>query len=318
MAGLHAFSKSALGYNFAVEMIESMDSEVEISRNSALLKDAEAYGVLVLTPADDRDADELAEVDFDRYEPSLIVLPKRWGSADFQNPSHQSRTGELSMRDVTPLLQPFGDSFGMRRVRSVDEVQTPYGRLPAVMTEYTQIITSGPVDPIISVDEGIVFGRLTDTNIYVLSEPEFFNTHGLKHFENVQVFAEIIDEIRSADFDAPFLFDTTLHGFDRGKNLLRSLLEPPLLGASLFAFAAAILLGWAAFVRFGKTPDPEPPFQTGRNALIASTAGLFAQTEKETELTGEYGQIAERLALVELGYPDDLTPAQMKTIIETD
>ncbi len=320
IAGPHAYSKSALGYNFAVELLERTGFNVDISRDPAILTDPDAYGLLVVTPANSRDLEELKEVELDRYDPILVVLPKRWGRVSFQNRKHQARVGELSLQSVTELLQPFDDALGMRRINAVEDVRFEGETRSARFTDRTQLITSGPVRPIISVEEGTIFGHLEGTRIYILADPELMNTHGLSSLDNTTLMLDMFDLMlrEGSDFtdtDLLLVFDTTLHGFERTRNLLRLLFEPPLLGATLFAFAAAGLLGWAAFVRFGKSPSPEPMFQTGRLTLIDSTAGLFAQTDREALLADEYEDLAERLAASELGYPDDLTRAQRQHVL---
>jgi hypothetical protein len=315
-AGPHAYSKSALGYNFAVKLLENTDHYVEISRDPGLLTDEYGYGLLVVTPANKRDQKELEEVNFDRTDPTLLVLPKRWGFASFTNKRHQAQVGELSLSNVSGLLQPIDDAFGMRRIPAVDEVEYEGRAHKASFTDRTQIITSGPITPIISIDEGVIFGKVEGTNLYILTDPELMNTHGLRSIHNAELLIDMFDDMTGRDADFPIVFDTTLHGFERTRNLLRMLFEPPLLAATLFALATALLLGWSAFVRFGRLPQPEPVFATGRATLIESTSGLFTQTEREVSVADDYADLAKRLAVQDLGYSEDMTNTQIDSIIE--
>lgn len=315
-AGPHAYSKSALGYNFAVKILENTDHYVDISRDPGFLEDEYGYGLLVLTPANKRDQKELDDANFDRTDPTLLVLPKRWGFASFTNKRHQAQVGELDLQNVSALLQPIDDAFGMRRVSAVSMVDYQGRNYSAAFTDRTQIITSGPITPIISIDEGVIFGRVENTNLYILTDPELMNTHGLRSIENARLLISMFDEMTGSDPGFPIIFDTTLHGFERTRNLLRMLFEPPLLAATLFALATALLLGWGAFVRFGRLPQPEPVFATGRATLIESTSGLFTQTEREVSVADDYADLAKRLAIHELGYGDDLAPAQIDHILE--
>ena len=317
MAGLHAFSKSALGYNFSVEMLQKTGRDVTISRSASVIKDKRGYGLLVLTPEGTRDINDLKEANFDRADPLLIVLPKHWGHAGVENRRHQSRIGEINLNSVSRILQPIDDALSMRRIADVKLVSTPEGRLPVTFEKHTQVISNGPIIPIISTKEGTVFGRVKERNIYILADPELLNTHGVAHIDNARLMLMIFDEMTGGNLEFPITFDTTINGFERARNLLRLLFEPPLLGATLFAFAAAALLGWAAFVRFGRDPTPKPKFATGRASLIDSTAGLFEQTNQEHLLAEEYADIVERLTVTELGYPDDLTRHQIEDILRS-
>ena len=314
-AGLHAYSRSALGYNLAVQLLKRTGHEVEISRDPELLEYDDTWGSLVLTPAGPQDLEEMKRVEFDRYEPTLIILPKRQGFASFSNPRHQRVVTELGLNDVTELLQPFGDTFSMRRINAVDHADFYGERMPVAFTERTQIISGGPIIPILRVEEGTIFGRIEDTNVYIAADPELFNTHGLKSLDNAKMMIRLFDEMDENEEGIPFLFDTTLHGFERTRNLLKLLFQPPLLGATLFMTATALLLGWSAFVRFGKPPPAKKLFATGRGSLIESTAGLFSQTRQDVTLASDYGQLAERLAVKELGYPNDLSAQQIQNAL---
>lgn len=327
-AGLHAYSKSALGYNFAVELLRRTGQTVDINRDPGFLTRPYDFGILVLTPANSGDLEELEEVDFYRDDPILIVLPKRNGMPDMANPRHQARVSELQPETVVQLLEPLegafeledvtrlDDAFALKRITPVSRVNFHDRRRESHFAADTQIITSGPVIPIIQVTDGTIFGRVEGSDIYVLSDPELMNTHGLSRLENAELLIDMIDEITGNDKTMPVVFDTTLHGFERTRNLLRLLFQPPFLGATLFMFAAGILLGWASFVRFGKSPAPEPLFATGRASLIESTAGLFELTSREASLAGEYGDLMRRQTIAELGYPDDLPPAQIEQVLK--
>ena len=50
-AGLHAYSKSALGYNFAVRLLQETGFDVEISREIWRLEYSDRSSLLILTPA---------------------------------------------------------------------------------------------------------------------------------------------------------------------------------------------------------------------------------------------------------------------------
>lgn len=315
-AGLHAYSKSALGYNFAVNLLTEIGYEVEISQDENLLLYPRDPSLLILTPANRYDSDELEEISFDSDSPSLVVLPKRWGFRDALNRRFQGRTGFVSLADVTQLANVLDDQISLTRAEGVTELTSVQGNLPVSFVENTQFMNGDALVPIISGDDGVVFGRLQNTEIYILSEPELFNTHGLSHEENAQAMLVAVTEMTGDGSSFSVIFDTTLHGFERSRNLLRMLFEPPLLGATLFAFATAILLGWGAFLRFGRPSELPAEIATGRQSLIESTSGLFRQTEQQASLAEDYEVLANRLTVRSLGYLEDVTPEQAKQILD--
>lgn len=314
-AGHHAYSKSALGYNMAVELLELTGHDVQISRNPDLLNDHWGENLLVLTPSDSHDARELAETDFNRMGPILVILPKRWGEVSFTNSRHQAFTGLIEPGNIELLLDEIGEGIKVERVPAVSEVNFDSRTAKASFKDKTQVLKGELIDPIMTVEGGILFGRLYGTDIYVLADPELANTHGLTSLDNARLMIDVFDYAARDGVFEPITFDTTLHGFERSRNLMRLLFEPPLLGATLFTVATALLLGWTAFIRFGRLPPPKPVFATGRATLIESTAGLFSQTDREYWFAGDYGDLVRRLAVSDLGYPDDLTAAQIEQII---
>ena len=293
-AGLHAYSRSALGYNFAVELLRDTGHEVIISRDPNRLDYHPAGEVLILTPENSADEDKLKSLDTESGYPTLIVLPKRWGLRSFLNRRHQGKTSELELDDVRKLTNALSDTIGLRRIEPVDRVTAMGTSKPVVISEHLQIMSSGNIVPIISVEEGTLFGRIKGSDIFILSEPELLNTHGLAHIENARLAMMMMDELQDSEEDISLVFDTSLHGFERTRDLLRTLFEPPLLGATLFAVATGILIGWVAFLRFGRPRAEGPAVATGRQSLIDSTAGLFSQTSKEWSLASDYGALMRR------------------------
>lgn len=316
-AGLHAYSTSALGYNFASELLAREGYSVDISRDTGVLRDGASEGLLILTPASAYDARDLDEVNFDREgEPTLVVLPKRNGLRDRSNPRHYRQTFPLPVDRLVDLLAPLSGDMSLERIDAPDEVEMMGATLPVVFSDTVQVLHPQGIEPVITFDGGVLLGRVPSTRIYILSDPELMNTHGLAHRENAEVFVRMIAHFSAKSDLRSVIFDTTIHGFQRSRDLLRLIFEPPLLGATLFAIATMILLGWAAFMRFGR-PQAEPPVAaTGRQSLIESTAGLFRQTNREPALAGDYEKLARRMIIRELGYPEDLPIEEMDRILK--
>jgi hypothetical protein len=66
-----------------------------------------------------------------------------------------------------------------------------------------------------------------------------------------------------------------MHGYAQTPSLLRTLFEFPLVLATLQVLVCAVLVVWAAMVRFGPRRDAPPPLAPGKDFLIRNTAALL-------------------------------------------
>ena len=120
----------------------------------------------------------------------------------------------------------------------------------------------------------MVLAMHTESQTYVLAEPDLVNTSALKTLEGAQTAVALLDLIHAKD--TPVVFDATLHGFARSRSLLRLLLEPPLVGATLVLVALAGLAGLQAGVRFGPALKPRRAVALGKLAL--ADGSVYANT----------------------------------------
>ena len=131
-----------------------------------------------------------------------------------------------------------------------------------------------------------LLARLEGSETYVLAEPDLMNTHGLKDLATARVAMAIIQSIRSGD--GPVVFDLTLAGYRRSPNPLRLAFEPPLLGATLCALLAALLMGVHAAVRFGSPLESKRSLALGKQALADNSAALIAMAGREHRIVPRY------------------------------
>src|SRR5262249_53482772 len=111
-----------------------------------------------------------------------------------------------------------------------------------------------------------------ETGTYILSDPDLMNTHGLKDLETARLAASLIQAMR--DGDGPVIFDLTLAGYRRSPNPLHLAFEPPMLGATVCALLAALLMGIHASVRFGSPLESKRSLALGKKGLADSSAAL--------------------------------------------
>jgi hypothetical protein len=186
-------------------------------------------------------------------------------------------------------------------------------------------MTAGPVDQLQTIKAptltplvtdargGIILARTQNSEIYILSDPDLLNTMGLKRLETARAADAIITLARP---DGPLIFDVSLHGFKRSRNLLALALEPPFLGGTLCAVAAALMAGIAAAIRFGPIRRTTPPYAMGKGALVENTAGLIRMARREHRMAQGYARLCRDLAARAVGAPRRLEPAQLDAFLD--
>ncbi len=106
----------------------------------------------------------------------------------------------------------------------------------------------------------------------VLSDPDVLDNHGLRSADNARFAVELIDGLRDG---GPVVIDETMHGYAQNPSLLHAVFEFPLVLATLQVLVCAILVVWAAMVRFGPRTAAPPPIAPGKDFLIRNTAALL-------------------------------------------
>jgi hypothetical protein len=207
----------------------------------------------------------------------LLVLPKWKGTESERNPAFLDSAELLPTDAVSEVLEASGVSAQVVRLDAPpDSWRAP--ELPVEPSlERPQLLRGPDVRPIVRCREGnllslVSAGRRT---LYVLSDPDLISTHGLARAGNAAAMISILDFARGGGRDA-IVFDETLHGFGKEPSLYRSLFELPLGLATMQALLAAAILLWAATGRFGAPHPLPPPFEAGKEALIANIASLLA------------------------------------------
>ena len=158
--------------------------------------------------------------------------------------------------------------------------------------------------PILSLDGNPVLIRLNNSNTFVLSEPDLINTIGLNTRSGAQVAISIVNEINSiadARMDRVDI-DLSVHGLQAGRNVIKLMLSPPFLAATLCLLAAGGLIAWQGFNRFGDPERPRPDYAQGPVSL-ARTAAEFMQVAGRAHKTGgDYAALIRKRVAAELGF----------------
>jgi hypothetical protein len=249
-----------------------------------------------LTPTVRHEAKDLAAFGYAR--PTLIVLPK-WST--LEDPLHTGWVSKAGMAPTGPIAALLKDvAPGAKVVRRPGRTahrltggdylfssRTGVGLDPI---DSLQTLSGGGWIPVL-VDEkgGVVLGAVSDKPVFVLADPDLLNTHGLSGIANARIALAAMRQMTPANGEVRF--DVTLHTGSADRSLLRAMLSPPALGATLCAVAAAILLGLLALIRFGPAKGEARAWALGPRALVDNSAGLVAMARREHELAGAYAEL---------------------------
>jgi hypothetical protein len=311
-AGDHPYSTSAIGYNGLVRLLESVDYPVEVSRLESDLE-SRSWGLMIITlPA----YGGLYVLDDKNLQPmTLAVLPKWLGRTDPMNATRQADTRFIDARDLNDTLRAVYPQAEILRVPVPGRIETPFGETTIKPDVRLQLIKDPSLETIIGTDGGALLAYDGTRGVYLLSDPDMLNTFGLAQRENARFAVQLIDFLRY-DADEPILLDATLHGFERSENLLKMLFSVPYIGATLVALAAALLLGWAATIRFGPPLSEARAIALGKQALADNSAGLVTMARREAKMAPGFLALVRRRLAREIGAPKTLTEAQVSDMFD--
>ena len=310
-AAANPYSPSSVGYAGIVDMLEADGRDVSVSRLRASIE-APRDRLMVITL--DTSTAESSFEDLSISGPALIVLPKWRHITDPTKRSWDRDTSLVAEPAILSLLSVFDDNAKVIRLGNPGTLRTPFGRSSPDFEDNMQVITSDLLEPIISVDGGVLLSRMPDREIYILSDPDVLNNFGIARRENARFGLGLIDWLTRTR-QMPVVFDATVHGFGRSSSLLKSVFDIPFLGATLVAFATMLMIGWTAAVRFGAPVREGRAIALGKQALADNTAALVAMTRRERRMASGYLSLTRRALARALGVPRTLGDAEMSALL---
>ncbi len=305
----HAMSRSAIGFAGLYQLLQEQDVAVSLHRTQDISEQYfEALRVFTLTTPHQLQQLE----DYDLTIPTLVVLPK-WRYT--KNPKKKgwvvrySNNALFSPQNIENRVKTLFDDIEIERIDYKDiapdyqlDIKTDrYQTLKPAQIDQLQFMHNDTMVPLLVAERHIVLGQIADTEIYILSDPDFLNTMGLSTKSRAYTASVIMDflmhrtetgESRLSPY--PILFDLTVHGYENHQNLIKTLLTPPFLAATLCLLAAGMLVGWQAFARFGDPELQDRSLALGKFSLIDNGARLVALSEREASLRQDYVEIYRR------------------------
>lgn len=294
----HALSSSAVGYRGVTVMLRAMDEKASIIRARPSPRALNGTG-LVLTPGPDASVKDLQ--DYPEALRTLIVLPKWQVLPDPAHPGFVRKIGHLPPGNgAVQALAAYEKGTQVALTPGPQKLKIyPWRRAQRVQTaalDGVQTISGPGWTPVVADAQGraVVVKSISHPDVYVLSEPDLLNNHGLKDYAAAEFGVQLLRWLAGDDGVA---FDVTLNGLGRERSLMRLMLEPPWLAATLCVLATAALMGWLALARFGAAARPGRAIALGATALVDNSAGLIRMARKEPAFGAAYAESALASAL---------------------
>jgi hypothetical protein len=278
-------SESALGHKAFVSMVQRLDMGSDISFNpiEALMGGVAMPIFLEPNPA------EIAPVDFSQRfkgDAVFVVLPKWTAIADAKRPRWIVQAQPMQRVAVQEMARAIASDITIIRNNSVVPFVSTRFKIAPVLTR-PQLMQSTKITPLISSSAGILFGQVKrgKTMVYILSDPDLLNNHGLDNGQNSILAVRMLDLARA---NASVSFDSTVQKFSGSISLWRQLFLPPLLGLLVLTLAAITCLIWHVLVRLSPPQIFENGLAAGKQGLIDNSAALFDSREHDSFLKTRY------------------------------
>lgn len=318
--GAHALSRSPVGYAGLLRLLDAAGVQTLINRSDSLPPGMRDDTLLVLTPRPTTSVAEVLKLTRDRH---VLIVPPKWNTIlDPRGSGHILKVDPLAPKEVllmaraalgqggapgalvttgrmAPALSPADDD-------EATPTTPPLGPIDELRT-----FTGGAMNAVVVDARGqTLVARASDKPIYVLSDPDLLNNHGVADLKTAQAAVGLLAGLAHG---APVVWDVTLDGFEAKappKNPLKVLFLPPLLPATLCLFVAAALTAFAARERFGAVEDTGRAYAFGKRALADSTASLISLAGREARFAPRYAELARSAAVAASGLPASGRDAQ--------
>lgn len=317
--GAHAMSTSATGFRGLYRLNEEAGGASYLIRDR---EEVETTDLLVLTPQQTNDAKKIAEIVNERINgdqgPTLIILPKWITHPDPKHRAWVVGVGPLPPEYIASMLKELD---GDLKVTQPTRQSRPAAEWPGMPVRFTlptrgQSVSGPNIDTLIADPAGgAVLARLSMGNVYVLADPDLANDLGLKDKGNARSALELLWALNPDD-PGTISFDVTVPGFGRTPNLLKLAFEPPFLAVTLCLFAAALLAGLHALVRFGPALGEARAIAFGKKALLDNSADLLRRAGHEHRGGDRYVALTRDAVAHAVGVSPDLSIEQIDRYLD--
>lgn len=307
-AAAHPYSDSAIGHRAFIEYLKALDIPTVISRDPLLAGQEEGLTVVLEPPPQQLGAGNILQL-FTEGRPIFLVLPKWTGQADDNKPAFLKEVRLKPAVQVTPFLRLLDEKARISRPTGISPwTKNELGVAPSLAQP--QLIRSTELEALISNEDGIFFGEteISGRKVYILSDPDILNNHGLDEGRNHVLVSRMIDYMRD---DGGVFVDATVHGFVQSRNLWTRIFQFPYVIVTLSAFMTLIFFIWAASPRFGGPKRQPLRLQPGKAGLIENTATLLEYSSSRALVLRDFLNLATTQACTRLHIPPHLSQTEL-------
>lgn len=314
--GGHALSQSSTGFGGLAALLRGVGVPVVMNRGT--LSETSDESLLILTPSIQTKPEQIDDIE--HYGATLIVLPKWTSIPDADHAGWVKTVGVQPAQSIVaslPMDLRRGLKLTERKGGATVALRRPdgasFGR--PVRIEALRTLDGPAWIPVVVDDQGhAVLAMHREMRTYVLADPDLIDTAALKTLDGATTAVALVDIVRADE--VPVMFDLTLHGFQRTRNMLRLMLEPPLLGMTLVLVALAIFAGFQAAVRFGPAREKGRVIALGKRGLADNTAGLVRLARREHRMAAPYALLVRAAVARAIGAPRNLDEGALDAFLD--
>ena len=312
-ADSNTYSRSALGHHALVRYLRSLDVPMVTSQHDSGAKAQNALAFLLEPNVHDENRLDARGM-IDASEAVFLVMPKWEGEPDEEDLGKVASVTLLSPETVLDALVLIDEQASLNRPKQLGTIH-PSEFVSAVPTiAAPQLLRSSTLEPFVATDEGILFGKLPYQDIYVLSDPDLLNNHGLDNGENALLTAQLVDIAREG---RSIVIDETLHGYLRQPDMWRALFEMPFVLVTIQVMLCVLLLVWSGTARFGNPIRRKPALIQGSAFLIGNTARLMRLGGHSGLALSRYQRVTVRAVAKQLHAPRGMSLADLYGWLES-
>jgi hypothetical protein len=312
----HALSNSAIGFAGLRTLLEESGQFLFLDPNEAA--HSSLYDLRLYTLTSSFQTDVLDELN--PQSPKLIILPK-WNVVPVAKTAGWVRKAPVQEVLIPEILasnlKAFAGDISFTQAKDDNETLSKDYRFTLLPTkvDYStrvprlQTVEGKQLEPLIVTEsDQIVLARIKNSQSYLLSDPDFLNTSGLKTRSGAKFAVDILGYLSDQNLTERYVFDLALHGIGGSRNMIKLFTQPPFLGVTLMLIIFMGLLAWQAFLRFGDAKrgteeDFGEDFHMGPQSLTRTTAEFLAIAKREPSIAKDYATLVRQQALKALHLP---------------